>query len=392
MMSKHVRVFTASVLSLLLIFTAIPVLADELNPDQDTAIAEAPAEDDALVAEDTADPDPLNEQYRFYANIAGSNRYATAVEIARTGWGQGEQPHWMEVVIVTGQKFPDALAANAYCGVAHAPLLLSSLDKLSKETYDLLDEWDWRMKKVTVIGKEFKAGFYADLQKLGYTESKGNLQIIGGADRYETAEEVTKATRALADKEGMLIPAVAVATGQAPFDAMSFSPWAYKKHIPILLVKNGIGSASTKELIAEFPYVYLLGSEEVVSISNISHWQEEYDGALRLFGNNRYETSQAIAYNFMKALDDLPYDRCGFADGTLDHYVDALAAGPLQGGLGGAILLTCESESSIKYVKPWVEKNMAGDPQVQNVYFYGWAAEGKSNEYNRLVSWIESKD
>ena len=102
--------------------------------------AEAP-EDTPDISEDVPDPETLNELSRVYVSLAGDNRYATAVEVAKYGWGQGETPKSLEIVIVTGKKFPDALAASAYCGVAKAPILLSDLYLLSPETKALIKEW-----------------------------------------------------------------------------------------------------------------------------------------------------------------------------------------------------------------------------------------------------------
>ena len=410
-MPKRAKRFLTISLSLLMglsvLFSGVREVRAETGPEvpditedtaevpEDTAevpedTAEAP-EDTPDISEDVPDPETLNELSRVYVSLAGDNRYATAVEVARYGWGQGETPKSLEIVIVTGKKFPDALAASAYCGVAKAPILLSDLYLLSPETKALIKEWAWRIKKITVIGKEFQPGFYEDLYALGFSDSKNNMQTIGGEDRYKTAEEVLKATKTLADKEGIFFGTVAVATGQAPYDALSFSPWAYREHIPVLLVKDGMGTETTKALISEFQTVYLLGGSNVCSIDNVSAWQLKIGFVWRLDGANRYLTSEKIAEEFMK---DKSYDRSGFSDGTKQHFWDALIAGPLQGGLGGPLILTAESGNGITDVAPWIQANLAGDPSVGTAFFYGWAAKGKGGnvEYANLLHWIESKD
>ena len=327
---------------------------------------------------------------RHYVSIAGANRFATAVEVAKTAFQYG--PPNGEVVIVTGRKFPDALAANGYAGVAEAPILLSELTSLRKETRELLsDYWAGAVSKVTVIGNEFSGGFYSDLKALGFSEAAGNLQKIGGKNRYKTAEAVYEATVKLASSKGIPITAVAVATGQEPYDALSFSPWAYGWHIPILLVKNGVPTSDkTRQMIAEAPYVFLLGSEKVCSEKSLSAEQRAHFLYQRLAGSNRYKTSQEIARFFVEMAGGGTYNGIAFADGTEAHYPDALAAGMLQGQLDAPVILMVEGDKGVKHVLPWVmEKLSVKETEGNYFYFIGWAAEGKSNEFGSLAGWIE---
>ena len=328
---------------------------------------------------------------RHYVSIAGANRYATAAQVAKAAFQYG--PSSGEVVIVTGQKFPDALAANGYAGVADAPILLSGLTSLREETKALMTgDWNGSVTKVTVIGNEFSDGFYSDLKALGFSEAAGNLRKIGGSDRYKTAEAVTEATIQLASAKGYDITSIAVATGQNPYDAMSFSPWAYGWHIPILLVKNGMPTTDkTKKMIADAGYVFLLGAENVCSENCLSAIQKEHYTYQRLAGASRYETSQEIARFFVETAGGGTYNGIGFSDGTQAHYPDALVAGMLQGQLDAPVILTTEGSSGNNTVQPWVTEKLSGSGTQGNFfYFIGWAAEGKSTEFGSLKGWIES--
>ena len=327
---------------------------------------------------------------RHYISVAGANRFATAAEVAKKAFPSGMD--YLEVVIVTGRKFPDALAANGYAGVARAPILLSELDSLRKETKDLIQNyWKSSVNKITVIGSEFSDGFYDDLRALGFSEEAGNLQKIGGSNRYKTAEAVAEATFELAAAKHIGIEAVAVATGQEPYDALSFSPWAYSWNIPILLVKNGMPTTEkTKKMIQEAPYVFLLGAENVCSEQCLSAEQRDYHIYERLAGSNRYKTSQQIAQYFVEATGSGTYNGTGFADGTEAHFPDALAGGMLQGHFGAPIILTEEGSKGEKNVRPWVTETLSGwETGGFDFYFIGWTAEGKSAEYGQLVKWIE---
>ena len=330
---------------------------------------------------------------RQFLSIAGANRCQTAVEIAKSVFSSG--PAGGEVIIVNGWKFPDALSASTYAGVAEAPILLSKIDSLHKDTKAFLkNEWAGKVSKVTVIGGEFKDGFYNDLSALGFSAKKGNLKKIAGKNRYVTAEEVLKETMALASSKGIDITAVAVTTGENPYDALSFSPWAYGLHIPILLVKGGKPrTGKTADLIKNAGYVFLLGDEKVCSEACLSEEQRTYHTYQRLAGKNRYKTSQEIAKFFVEITGGGTYDGAGFADGTEAHYVDALAACSLQGALNAPVILMEEAAKGDTHVKPWVIDNLAGwDSRGKTFCFIGWAAEGKSKEFDKLEAWITSKD
>ena len=332
---------------------------------------------------------------RYYYSYAGKNRYDTAASMAAASFDTGLPGG--EVVIVTGKNFPDALSAAGYAGVAQAPILLSALDKLSPATKDALtDTFKYTLSKVTVIGNGFEDGFYNDLKAIGFSEKAGNLQKIGGKNRYKTAEAVTEATLKLAASKSISIYAVAVTTGEQPYDALSFGPWARTEHIPVLLVKGGKASDSTKEMIAKFPYVYLLGDEKVCSEACLSEDQARGLNYTRLAGPNRYKTSQEIASFFIDFLGNGTYEGTAFADGTESHYIDALAGSTFTFAMArwaAPIILTCEGSKGEKNVKDFViEKYAGGQSENYHLFFLGWAGEGKSTEYGDLTKWIESKD
>ena len=332
---------------------------------------------------------------RSYGSIAGADRCETAASLA-TSYDVGPT----EVVIVNGWKFPDALSASAYCGLKDAPILLSNIGYLSKATKDYIEYYlgvsPYLIKTITVIGGEFTDGFYNDLKALGYSTASGNLKKIAGKDRYETARLVTKEILNFVENYSEYhydIPAVAVTTGLKPYDALSFGPWSYAFHIPILLVdKTGQASAETKQLISQFPYVYLLGSENVVAADCAAGKSN-----IRLAGNDRYQTSQKIADHFVIRVHRGTWGNTGFADGTEAHYVDALTSCREQAYTWGLdspspLILTC-SNNAEEVVKDFVITRFAGSQsEYYSFSFYGWAGKGKSGEYEQLKQWIESQD
>lgn len=87
--------------------------------------------------------------------FAGSNRYETAVEIANqygksNGAWTGYSPS--EVVIASGEDYPDALASAPFVHSRKAVLLLSSKDGLDDKSIEYI--YQMGIKKITIIGGE----------------------------------------------------------------------------------------------------------------------------------------------------------------------------------------------------------------------------------------------
>lgn len=79
------------------------------------------------------------------ARISGSNRYQTAVEIAKSFADPSDT-----VVLVDGTNYPDALSASGYADENNAVVLLTNPKSLSAETKAYLQEK--KITKVVIIG------------------------------------------------------------------------------------------------------------------------------------------------------------------------------------------------------------------------------------------------
>lgn len=117
--------------------------AGPLMPDQDGVMllnrVVHPVENGIAFGGDAAVPGTPD------ARIFGSNRYLTAVEIAKTYTEASDS-----ILLVSGTNFPDALAAAGYAAVTEQPILLTHPDFLSAAVRDYLIEEN--IRRVTVIG------------------------------------------------------------------------------------------------------------------------------------------------------------------------------------------------------------------------------------------------
>jgi len=316
-----------------------------------------------------------------FVSVAGGNRYKTAAEIAKKAFPTAPA----EAILVTGENFPDALSANAYAGAKNAPVLLSKLSELPQPTKDLLTKtWSKSVKTVTIIGGGFDKKVETALKGCGVT----TIKHIAGKNRYKTAEEVCKA--GIEEKLWNMSWPVAIATGQTSADALAFSPWSYGLHLPILLAKDGEVSASTKTLISKFGFVIMLGSSSTVKDSCLSSAQKAAHRYERLAGSNRYKTSLAIAKYFVGTAHMGRYGGAAYADGTDEHFPDALVGGMLQGQLRAPIILTKPGQKDVKSFTTGTMNNE--DVITSPVYFLGWAAKGKSTEYDEITKLLKQND
>src|SRR3954470_23130783 len=115
-----------------------------------------------------------------FSRIQGQNRYATAAAAATSSFATADN-----VVMATGEQFPDALAGNYLAGNQTGPILLTAPDSLSPEARAALTTL--KAKKVFVLGgsNAVSDNVVAQLTQAGYS-----VERVQGGDRYDTAAAV----------------------------------------------------------------------------------------------------------------------------------------------------------------------------------------------------------
>lgn len=86
-----------------------------------------------------------SEGLKDYERIAGSNRYETSVKLAK-------KLNSKTAIIVSGQSFPDALAASSLSQKLNCPILLSQKNSIDQSVLDYLR--DAKIENVKIIGGE----------------------------------------------------------------------------------------------------------------------------------------------------------------------------------------------------------------------------------------------
>ncbi len=247
--------------------------------------------------------------------VAGPDRFATAVALARRG------PDGGPVYLASGRSFADGLAAGPVVAAAGGALLLTEPDELPDATRDELVRRG--ATDVVVLGGPVAVStdVVMEVEALGAA-----VRRVGGADRYATAARLAGFFPAGVDR-------VVVATGRTFADALAIGPVAARDGAPVLLVEpDRVPDVVARQLQRLAPReVVVVGGTTAVS-SDVATRLRELTGVVprRVAGADRYATATAIARTFV------PDPAGTVAVTTGREFADALAAGPV---LGGALLL-----------------------------------------------------
>jgi len=275
---------------------------------------------------------PTPPEDLLVAELAGADRYGTALEVSRDFFPEGAET----VVIATGENYPDALGGSALAGVLNAPILLTPGTALLPEVAEEIERLEAR--EIYVLGgtNALSADVMTDLQAL-ISAQEGRVIRIGGTDRYRTAELVAaEVVDLLGDSYG---GEAFLATGENFADALAASPLAAYGGVPVYLAPQPVISAQTVDAMeaAGVTDVVLLGGEAAMPEDVAVIILKAGMSAARIDGADRYETAAKVA-EF--GVGEMGMDWDGVAIATGETFADALAGGAAQGADASVMLLT----------------------------------------------------
>ena len=281
--------------------------------------------------------------------LAGSNRYATAVTIAKEYAGLTNAVSTSttaNIVLVNGNSLVDGLAAAPLAaaksntlasGAVAAPVLLTEADKLPKETKAYLKDVignlainNVKAATIHIVGGEtvVSKDLERELKSLGF-----KVERYGGDNREETSLEVAEAIGTDADNKAFVVGA----NGEA--DAMSIAAKAAENKTPIIVAKNGgISEDAIYELRDK--NVTVIGGENAVSATDYEDIKLEAATLSRIAGSNRQETNALIIEKY--------YGSQQFANNVIvakdgqhkkSELIDALAAANFASEVNAPVVL-----------------------------------------------------
>jgi putative cell wall-binding protein/uncharacterized protein (DUF2141 family) len=259
--------------------------------------------------------------------FAGADRYDTAAKISA-----GTFTTATDVVVTTGENFPDALAGNYLAGTAKAPILLTRKGDVPATTQAEINRL--HPQRVWVLGGTDAVGAG------GVPTTSGTVTRIGGATRYETAAQAS--STGTVGTLGGLATAI-VATGDKFADALSAGPAAFSNNFPLYLTPGAPATAlhpATKSALTArgIKHVILMGGTNAVSAAVESEIQAMGITTERAAGVDRTETARNFAEQILLA--KLGYSTTHMNVARGDLYPDALSGGPHAGTEKAPILLT----------------------------------------------------
>ncbi len=249
--------------------------------------------------------------------LAGGDRYATAVEISKAGFADGEPD---TVFIATGTVFADALSAAPAAAELNAPLLLTIPTRIPDVVLAELNRL--APSEIVIVGSTLavSAAVEAALEGLAFAPE---VTRVFGSDRYATS-------RAVSDFAFDTATTAFLATGVNFPDALAAGPAAAELGGPVVLIPGlrTTVDAATTGLLDELGVtdVLIAGSNLVVSDAIETALDADYT-VTRLEGPSRYDT--AIAINEFAFTDEsVAYLATG------QGFADALAGGALAANQG----------------------------------------------------------
>lgn len=264
--------------------------------------------------------------------IAGDDRYATAVAIAK------QTKYTDNVVIVNSNKLVDGLAATPLAQSKKAPILLASDNEIPKVTLDYIKDIIKKSPsaKIYIVGGESAVSNTAKKQLESVTK---NVERLAGDDRHTTSVAVAKAMGSFKDAF------VVGAKGEA--DAMSIAAKAAELKAPIIV--NGWNDLSADAIkLMDGKEIGIVGGSNNVS-SQIENQLADIDKdrkVQRVEGETRHDTNAKVIEIYYGKLDKLYIAKDGYGNNGM--LVDALAAGPLAAAKGPILLAKTDITDSQK--------------------------------------------
>jgi len=249
--------------------------------------------------------------------IAGPDRYATSAEIAWRAYPGGTP----NVVIATGENWPDALAGGPLAGKLAGPILLTQRTSLPAIVASSITSLG--ATRAYILGGEAAVAASVEPQLVAAGILSDSIIRLSGADRYETAKRIA---RFIEDYDMDDVDTAYFATGDNFPDALAAGPFGTAYGRPILLVQRDSVPRATQDAISGLALTksYVLGGTAVVGDPVMS----QLPSAERLGGADRYATARIVAEHGLLAGGD---DYHLYVV-TGENFPDALTASVLAAG------------------------------------------------------------
>ena len=233
--------------------------------------------------------------------LGAGDRYATSRAIANEFKKKLGADKFGCIILTCGDNFADAMSASSLGKANNAPILLVNNRDLNSTIEYIRNNLDINGKVYIVGGSDVLSGSLEGLLQ------EYNVSRLAGDTRYETNFEVLKAI----DKP----KEIALCSGNSFPDSLSVSSTGKA----IMLVNKRLTDYQ-RNFIKDITNIYIIGGSDVVSLE-IENEAKTNSNCERISGDDRYETSYAVARRFFPGQKD----NLVLASG--DNFPDGLCGG-----------------------------------------------------------------
>ncbi len=263
--------------------------------------------------------------------ISGGSPYQIALKASR---GTFKAKSVSRVVLASGAKWDDALAASGLAGTYHSPVLLTGRKSLPSGLVTELRRLG--AKRVYIVGNtsSVSKGVGRKLKRYGFAVTR-----ISGRNRYEVAKNV--ALKIEAAQGNNRVSRAFVVRSDVFYDALSVSALAYGRKMPVLYTRPTSMSKNAARAIRalDVDEVIVVGGTAAVrsSVAAAFGRLSSVDKVTRWGGKDRVATSAALT----KGALSRKWVSFGFVGVTsCVSYSDGLSASSATGYRHGPLLLS----------------------------------------------------
>lgn len=297
----------------------------------------------------TPTPAPAPAPTVTLQRVFGANRYQTADMINNI-----TKPNTSIAVVANGTLYADAMIGMNLAEAVGGHLYIARPNQINPSVQNGIK--NKKIKTVYVMGDStsFSDRTLRQMRSLG-----ASVERVDARNRYFLAEKV--ATR-YNNTTAVLV------NGNQFADAVSISPVTVKEKLPLYMTNGTKLSPETLKALRNKKKVIIVGGDAVVSKEIERQLQQSGVHIQRIFGQNRYDTSLAIANFFNKSRENLV-----FATGA--NFADVLTGTDLAVSINSPILLVRGNEltnSQLSYVSGQKTKKayvLGGETAVSSTMF-----------------------
>lgn len=309
----------------------------------------------------TSDPSSVPYKIKDVTRFGGATRYETSRIIAENSFKNYDMKN---VVIASGNNFPDGLSGVTLARRLNAPLLLVDKNPEDSGSQVVLDYILKNLKKdgnIYILGGQgaVSSSYVEYLTQKGYAGT--NIIRVGGANRNETSVNIA---RKLNLTKGTPI---VIANDSSFADALSISSKAGSSQMPILLTSKDSLNKEVEDYIKDInpSKVYIIGGvgaisenvkNQIAAITSLSD-----DKIVRLGGQTRYETSEKINNYFYQSGFKSVYVAVG------ENFPDSLSGSAAAAFNNGAPLVLVSDSSYITSART-INYLTGNNPVTLNVF------------------------